>query len=68
MCIRDSLKNRITPVIIEDSKKAEYYEWLNRAQQKNECERLFQYFAEEQAVYEQEMNRFIIPVNLVETE
>lgn len=58
---KECLKNRIVPVIIEDDKKVEYYECLNRAQQRKEYEKLFQFFYEEQSKYEQEMNQFVVP-------
>lgn len=59
---RECLKNRIAPVIIEDTRKAEYYECLNVAQQQGEYEKLFSFFKSEQEEYKKLMEGFIVPV------
>ena len=59
---RECLKNRIVPVIIEDTRKAEYYECLNLAQQQDKYEKLFSFFREEQNEYKKLMEGFIVPI------
>ena len=62
---RECLKNRIAPVIIEDTRKAEYYECLNAAQQQGEYEKLLSFFKSEQEEYKKLMEGFIVPVSEV---
>ena len=62
---RECLKNRIAPVIIEDTRKAEYYECLNVAQQQEEYEKLFSFFKSEQEEYKKLMEGFVVPVSEV---
>ena len=62
---RECLKNRIAPVIIEDTRKAEYYECLNVAQQQGEYEKLLSFFKSEQEEYKKLMEGFIVPVSEV---
>ena len=59
---KECLKNRIMPVIIEDDKKAEYYEYLNQAQQYDKFEKLFQFFEDEQKKYDSEVKQFTLPI------
>ena len=58
------LKNRIAPVIIEDTRKAEYYECLNVAQQQEEYENCF-FLKSEQEEYKKLMEGFVVPVSEV---
>lgn len=62
LIFKECLKNCIIPVIIEDTKKAEYYEYLNLAQHQAEYEKLNAFFKEEQQEYEKLVKGFIVPV------
>ena len=62
LIFKECLKNCIIPVIIEDTKKAEYYEYLNLAQHHAEYEKLNAFFKEEQQEYEKLVKGFIVPV------
>ena len=50
-------------MIIEDTRKAEYYECLNVAQQQGEYEKLLSFFKSEQEEYKKLMEGFIVPVS-----
>ena len=52
-------------MIIEDTRKAEYYECLNVAQQQGEYEKLLSFFKSEQEEYKKIMEGFIVPVSEV---
>lgn len=52
-------------MIIEDTRKAEYYECLNVAQQQGEYEKLLSFFKSEQEEYKKLMEGFIVPVSEV---
>lgn len=64
LIFKECLKNCIIPVIIEDTKKAEYYEYLNLAQHQAEYEKLNAFFKEEQQEYEKLVKGFIVPVEI----
>ena len=49
-------------MIIEDTRKAEYYECLNVAQQQGEYAKLFSFFKSEQEEYKKLMEGFVVPV------
>lgn len=48
---KECLKNNIFPFIIEDTRKHEYYQFLNVAQKTNDINPLVQFFREEQEIY-----------------
>ncbi len=54
-------------MIIEDTRKAEYYECLNVAQQQGEYEKLLSFFKSEQEEYKKLMEGFIVPVSEVKS-
>lgn len=48
---KECLKNNIFPFIVEDKRKHEYYDYLNKAQKTNDLEPLIAFFKEEQENY-----------------
>lgn len=59
---KECLRNQVMPFIIGDDRKAEYYECLNNAQQKENYEPLIQFFEQEQERYLEMVKDFICPV------
>lgn len=62
LVFRECLKNHIVPLIIEDARKAEYYECLHKAQIEENHEMLCAFFKEEQKEYEKIVEGFVVPV------
>lgn len=56
---KECLRNNIMPFIIEDDRKAEYYECLNQAQQNREYEPLTRFFSMEQERYAESVKEFL---------
>lgn len=59
---KECLRSNIMPFIIGNDRKAEYYEYLNNAQQKGDYEPLVPFFEQEQERYTQMVKDFVRPV------
>lgn len=59
---KECLRSNMMPFIIGDDRKAEYYEYLNNAQQNEDYDSLIQFFKQEQEQYSQMVRDFIYPV------
>lgn len=56
---KECLRNNITPAIIEDNRKGEYYHVLNIAQHKKEYAKLYGFIQDEQKIYSEKVNGFL---------
>ena len=61
---KECLKNNITPFIIKDINKAQYYQGLKQVSDKKDYSKLVQYFKEEQKAYLDLAKAFVIPYNI----
>lgn len=59
---KECLRSNVMPFIIGDDRKAEYYEYLNRAQQNGDYGSLIGFFGQEQEKYTAMVKDFICPV------
>ena len=61
---KECLRNNITPFIIKDINKVQYYQGLKSVGDKNDYSDLVNYFKEEQAAYLKLAKPFVIPYNI----
>lgn len=59
LLFKECLRNNVMPFIIGDDRKADYYECLNTAQQREDYESLICYFRQEQERYTMMVKDFI---------
>lgn len=64
---KECLKNNLLPFVISDDKKIEYYHALNAAQSNGDYARLVEFFAKEQESYYQQVEGFVLPVDLIQS-
>ena len=61
------MKNNLVPFVISDDKKIEYYHTLNAAQSNGDYARLAEFFTKEQESYYQQVEGFVLPVDLIQS-
>lgn len=59
LIFKECLRHNIMPLIIDSDRKAQYYHFLNAAQQQGNYEKLYEIFGEEQERYKEKVLEFL---------